>query len=110
MTKKVAQRKTAATSRRGADGFAPLIAEARELIGSTRSAAASTVNTLQVLTNKDSVLGAYLRPYLAKISRTRRAVRIADCFAGKGRFDDGRDGSPMIIRDAITAADFAGAR
>ena len=59
---------------------------------------------------KDSILGAYLRPYLAKISRTRRAVRIADCFAGKGRFDDGRDGSPIIIRDAITVADFAGAR
>ena len=50
---------------------------------------------------KDGILGAYLRPYLAKISHTRKAVRIADCFAGKGRFQDGKDGSPIIIRDAI---------
>lgn len=50
---------------------------------------------------KDSILGAYLRPYLAKICRTGKAVRIADCFAGKGRFDDGKDGSPIIVRQAI---------
>ena len=50
---------------------------------------------------KDGILGAYLRPYMAKISHTRKAVRIADCFAGKGRFQDGKDGSPIIIRDAI---------
>ena len=51
MTKKVTSRKTATASERGADGFAPLIAEVRELIASARNAAASTVNTLQVLTN-----------------------------------------------------------
>ncbi|MBU0678235.1 MAG: three-Cys-motif partner protein TcmP [Verrucomicrobia bacterium] len=50
---------------------------------------------------KDRILGAYLRPYLAKICRTGKAVRIADCFAGKGRFDDGKDGSPIIVRQAI---------
>jgi len=50
---------------------------------------------------KDSILKAYLPPYLAKISSTRKAVRIADCFAGKGRFDDGIAGSPIIIQDAI---------
>lgn len=50
---------------------------------------------------KDSILGAYLRPYLAKICRTGKDVRIADCFAGKGRFEDGKDGSPIIIRHAI---------
>ena len=33
------------------DGLAPLIAEVRNLIISARNAAASTVNTLQVLTN-----------------------------------------------------------
>lgn len=50
---------------------------------------------------KDAILGAYLCPYLAKIARTGKAVRVADCFAGKGRFDDGKDGSPVIIKDAI---------
>lgn len=52
---------------------------------------------------KDTILEAYLSPYLAKISRTGKPVRIADCFAGKGRFDDGKDGSPIIIRNAIMA-------
>jgi len=52
---------------------------------------------------KDTILEAYLRPYLAKISHTGKPVRIADCFAGKGRFDDGKDGSPIIIRNAIMA-------
>ncbi|MBC8478749.1 three-Cys-motif partner protein TcmP [bacterium] len=50
---------------------------------------------------KDSILGAYLTPYLAKISRTGKAVRVADCFAGKGRFEDGKPGSPIIIQSAI---------
>lgn len=52
---------------------------------------------------KDTILEAYLRPYLAKIFRTGKPVRIADCFAGKGRFDDGKEGSPIIIRNAIMA-------
>lgn len=50
---------------------------------------------------KDSIRGNYLRPYLTKIARTGKAVRIADCFAGKGRFDDGKDGSPIIIKNAV---------
>jgi len=50
---------------------------------------------------KDEVLKAYLVPYLAKVSRTRRPIIVADCFAGKGRFDNGEPGSPLIITAAI---------
>lgn len=50
---------------------------------------------------KDEVLRAYLVPYLAKVSRTRRPIIVADCFAGKGRFDNGEPGSPLIIAEAI---------
>ena len=45
------KKKTAPTARPKATGLAPLIAEVRKLIQSARHAAASTVNTLQVLTN-----------------------------------------------------------
>lgn len=51
---------------------------------------------------KDEVLKAYLAPYLAKVARTRKPIVIADCFAGKGRFDDGEPGSPLIIAEAIS--------
>ena len=50
---------------------------------------------------KDAVLGTYLEPYLSKLSRFGAPIRIADCFAGKGRFDDGEPGSPLIICEAI---------
>ena len=50
---------------------------------------------------KDELLKAYLAPYLAKVSRTRRPIIVADCFAGKGRFDNGEPGSPLIISEAI---------
>jgi len=46
---------------------------------------------------KDQILDEYLTPYLAKILKTGRPTRIADCFAGKGKFDDGTPGSPLII-------------
>lgn len=51
---------------------------------------------------KDEVLIAYLAPYLAKVSKTRKPIVIADCFAGKGRFDNGEPGSPIIIAEAIS--------
>lgn len=51
---------------------------------------------------KDEVLKAYLVPYLAKVSRTNRPIIVADCFAGKGRFDNGEPGSPLIIAEAIS--------
>jgi len=51
---------------------------------------------------KDEILGTYLIPYLAKLGRAGRLVVVVDAFAGKGRFDDGEAGSPIIILDAIT--------
>lgn len=50
---------------------------------------------------KDEVLQAYLPPYLAKVSKTKRPIIIADCFAGKGRFENDEPGSPLFIADAI---------
>jgi three-Cys-motif partner protein len=52
---------------------------------------------------KDQILDEYLTPYLAKILHTKRPTRIVDCFAGKGRFDDGTDGSPLIIAKHIAS-------
>jgi len=53
---------------------------------------------------KDEILLSYLHPYLTKITHTRRPIKIADCFAGKGRFDDGEPGSPILIASAIKKA------
>jgi three-Cys-motif partner protein len=50
---------------------------------------------------KDALLECYLPPYLAKIAKREQKVCVIDCFAGKGKFDDGSDGSPLIIADAI---------
>jgi len=52
---------------------------------------------------KDELLSSYLPQYFAKILYTRKEVVYIDCFAGKGRFDDGSDGSPILslkLRDA----------
>ena len=45
---------------------------------------------------KDALLGNYLKPYLQKILHTRKAIVYVDCFAGKGVFEDGQPGSPLI--------------
>lgn len=50
---------------------------------------------------KDDILAWYLTPYIAKILFTRRPLILVDCFAGKGKFDDGNDGSPLIIAKKI---------
>lgn len=50
---------------------------------------------------KDEIFARYLTPYIAKILTTHRPLVIIDCFAGKGRFDDGNTGSPIIIADHI---------
>lgn len=50
---------------------------------------------------KDELLGCYLRPYFSKISSTFRPIMYIDCFAGKGKFDDGKNGSPLIALDII---------
>lgn len=48
---------------------------------------------------KDELLGCYLKPYVAKILYTRKPLVYVDCFAGKGKFDDGSPGSPLIALD-----------
>lgn len=50
---------------------------------------------------KDKVIDNYLSPYISKILSTQKPLAIIDCFAGKGRFDSGEDGSPLIIAKHI---------
>ena len=50
---------------------------------------------------KDQLLGCYFKPYLLKILRTKKPVLYVDCFAGKGKFDDGSLGSPLIALGII---------
>jgi three-Cys-motif partner protein len=50
---------------------------------------------------KDSLLGCYLEPYFSKIFYTRCPVLYIDCFAGKGKFDDGKSGSPLIALQSL---------
>lgn len=45
---------------------------------------------------KDELLGCYLKPYMQKIIKTRKPIVYVDCFAGKGVFEDGKPGSPLI--------------
>lgn len=51
MKKKPAARKSSRPAKRKTDGFAPLVAEVRQLIASARHAAARAVSSVQVLTN-----------------------------------------------------------
>jgi len=51
---------------------------------------------------KDMILSYYLTPYLPKVCSLGRPVAVVDCFAGPGRFDDGADGSPLIIARAVS--------
>jgi three-Cys-motif partner protein len=48
---------------------------------------------------KDQLLGCYLKPYVQKIFCTYKPLVYIDCFAGKGKFDDGNLGSPLIALD-----------
>ena len=50
---------------------------------------------------KDEILDYYLVPYIAKILRMGKPLYIFDCFAGKGKFDNGINGSPIIIAEHI---------
>lgn len=52
---------------------------------------------------KDTLLGAYLKPYFQKILMTKHPVFYVDCFSGKGRFDDGKPGSPIIALNAFAS-------
>lgn len=50
---------------------------------------------------KDALLGCYFQPYVQKILCTYKPLIYVDCFAGKGKFDDGNPGSPIIALDII---------
>lgn len=50
---------------------------------------------------KDDLLGCYFKPYVSKILHTHKPLIYVDCFAGKGKFEDGNDGSPLIALKAI---------
>ena len=50
---------------------------------------------------KDELLGCYLKPYVSKILHTGRPLIYVDCFAGKGKFEDGSFGSPLIALEII---------
>jgi three-Cys-motif partner protein len=50
---------------------------------------------------KDMILAYYLTPYLPKVCSLGKPVMVVDCFAGPGRFEDGNDGSPLIIAKAV---------
>ncbi len=52
---------------------------------------------------KDLILSYYLKPYLPKVCSLGKPVVVIDCFAGPGRFEDGKDGSPLIIANAVSA-------
>lgn len=45
---------------------------------------------------KDKLLGCYLSPYFQKVLMTKKPIYYVDCFAGKGKFEDGNNGSPLI--------------
>jgi three-Cys-motif partner protein len=49
---------------------------------------------------KDRLLGCYLTPYFQKVLLTGKPIFYVDCFAGKGKFDDGSPGSPLIALQA----------
>lgn len=49
---------------------------------------------------KDQLLGCYLRPYFQKVLMNYKPICYVDCFAGQGKFDDGKPGSPLIALEA----------
>ncbi len=53
---------------------------------------------------KDRLLAYYLRQYFQKVLMTYKPIFYVDCFAGKGKFDDGKDGSPRIALQARDAS------
>ncbi len=50
---------------------------------------------------KDELLGCYLVPYFSKVMSMRNPILYVDCFAGKGKFDDGKNGSPLTALDSL---------
>ena len=50
---------------------------------------------------KDTLLRCYLPQYFQKLLVSGKPIFYVDCFAGKGKFDDGNDGSPLIAMKII---------
>ena len=50
---------------------------------------------------KDKILGLYLKPYFQKIMLNPNKTIYIDGFAGKGKFEDGSEGSPLIVNKII---------
>ncbi len=46
---------------------------------------------------KNRILGSYMTPYLAKVSKRREKIILIDAFAGPGKMADDSPGSPLII-------------
>ncbi|MDR0994253.1 MAG: three-Cys-motif partner protein TcmP [Verrucomicrobiota bacterium] len=50
---------------------------------------------------KDELLDCYLVPYFTKMMSTGKPTLYVDCFAGKGKFDDGKLGSPLTALQSL---------
>ncbi|WP_062326479.1 three-Cys-motif partner protein TcmP [Treponema endosymbiont of Eucomonympha sp.] len=50
---------------------------------------------------KDELLACYFKPYVTKILTTHKPLVYVDGFAGKGKFEDGNNGSPLIALDIV---------
>lgn len=53
---------------------------------------------------KDRLLKNYLPLYLSKILSTKKDTLFIDGFAGRGVFDDGTEGSPLIVKSCVENA------
>jgi three-Cys-motif partner protein len=53
---------------------------------------------------KDELLGCYMVPYFTKILSMGNPVLYIDCFAGKGKFGDGKPGSPLTVLQSLDSS------
>jgi len=53
---------------------------------------------------KDELLGCYLVPYFSKILNLGIPILYIDCFAGKGKFEDGKNGSPLVALQSLESS------
>lgn len=53
---------------------------------------------------KDELLCSYIQPYFNKIMSTKVPIVYIDGFAGKGKFDDGTKGSPLLVKEKLYQA------
>jgi len=53
---------------------------------------------------KDELLGCYMVPYFTKVLSMGNPILYVDCFAGKGKFDDGKSGSPLTALQSLDSS------